>query len=426
MKHSSWMYEWLDGMEIRSEEDLARALAERDWFPYAEQLTSEYDAAEDRLEELDVPAVVAGRSMDLSGLFSCGTPACQIASADRLLTRALHYFDLVVVEGLGPQLFRFEARGGATAHLTKKVYDHALVLLHLRAIGADRYLRFLEKPHAFCDGHYQQHAKELGLPVVTDEGLAKSVIDRMAAEVKTEVIQLEDGRTRYGYRHPWLDLWSVMTASEGGPPSVEEWARRTYVQHCVGEIGDVGLARLARLPLMSTADRVIDLSRQSALRREDSDVDQIGLTLSIPVVAGLAPSELLQLRDEHRDEFQRFRAALVAAIRDQLKRLGNDEDPKTVARAVKRDFIEPELAAIERRMRASRRAMSTKLAQNVSVGAVAVSIGVIANLPLLLSAGVAISAAGSIAHLNKWTDNVQEVQLNDLYFLWRVARQHDH
>lgn len=156
-----------------------------EWVDFAIDLATVFNETPPEVDP-GATTVVAGRQMDLSALFSCRAPSCQIAQADRLLSRAWHYFDSIDVEGLGPRRFLRSVESGGPADVAGDVRAHALVLLHLRAIGAEPYLLFREKPHAFCADHFREHAQEIGLPAALDDEFVRSVIERLAEEVEIE------------------------------------------------------------------------------------------------------------------------------------------------------------------------------------------------------------------------------------------------
>lgn len=332
----------MDGLEIKSEADLERVFRERDWQSYAVELANLTVEADVAQVERGIQAVVAGRQMDLSAQFSCVNAECQIAQADRLLMRAWHYFDSIIVEGLGPRRFLALEKHQSHDETSERLRNHALVLLHLRGVGADPYLVFQEKPHGFCESHFQTHAKEVGLSAAADPDVAGAIIKAIAAEVRIEHFAEQDNRVLYAYTHPLLDMAYIHSVVKGAEPeTATEWAKRTFVAHCVGEIGDVALAREQKLPLMSTADKVVDLSRGAPLSESLASEGDVGLAISVPILQGLTPGDLLHLREEHFDEFTRFRAAMVAAIREQRARVGEDKDPGEVAQAVRQEYLEP-------------------------------------------------------------------------------------
>jgi hypothetical protein len=157
------------------------------------------------------------------------------------------------------------------------------------------------------------------------------------------------------------------------------------------------------------------------------ELGSAGVQLKLPFVEGLQPKDLLALRNDHRDEFECFRRALVAAIREQVTRLSNESDPVVVARAVREELIDPSIADIERKLRGSRRAMGQKLAATVAVGSVVTLVGLLDNMSWLWTAAIAVGTGGSsLVPVHNRIDDVKDIKMNDMYFMFRVKKRHSH
>jgi hypothetical protein len=89
---------------------------------------------------------------------------------------------------------------------------------------------------------------------------------------------------------------------------------------------------------------------------------------------------------------------------------------------VRRDFIDPALADIHRRLEVATRALGRKMAQNALIGAAATSVGFLTGVPLVWGGGIAM-VGSSIRHLNKFAEEEKDVELSDLYFLWRLEKR---
>ena len=97
--------------------------------------------------------------------------------------------------------------------------------------------------------------------------------------------------------------------------------------------------------------------------------------------------------------------------------------PQEVANAVVQEYINPELADIERRLGIARKKLTTKVGAGVALGGSTVTAGAIASIPLVLATGVAAMAT-SLPQVYKYFEDRNEVQLSDLYFLWKARVKH--
>jgi hypothetical protein len=414
-----WLAHWLDEREIRNEEEARKALDSRGEATRVLELAAE--ASQLTPQPQGTRGVVAGSQIDLSGRLSCNHPECLREEVDSLFRRTWHYFDSIVVEGLGPYRFVRSSPREADSHwLREMLLLHVDLLLHLRRIGAEPYLIFQEKPHAFCDNHYRKHAEELGLPATLDDNLAQAIIDHLASGGSWRTRGLPDGRRIYAFQHPDLDLlWSFSGDPDEAEPEKEFAAKVIYVSHTLGMIGDVALAQELVVPLATVTDRFLDIQAAS------SGVDQkeeVALQLDLPVLLGATAQEIIRLREDKLPEFEKFRAALSHAIAERLQR-GPDRDPEKLATEMIAEYIRPNLASIETELKSAQRALARKTAQSIAVGMVLTTVGLVTSMPLLIGTGVT-AAAGSVLHANKYAENKREIELNDLYFLWHAAREH--
>jgi len=83
-----------------------------------------------------------------------------------------------VVEGLDPIVLKENIKSASTpyelTHLLDSAIDQARLVLYLRETGAEKYTIFLGKPHAFCEDHWLEHARELGIQDAFDGGKCRS------------------------------------------------------------------------------------------------------------------------------------------------------------------------------------------------------------------------------------------------------------
>jgi hypothetical protein len=107
--------------------------------------------------------------------------------------------------------------------------------------------------------------------------------------------------------------------------------------------------------------------------------------------------------------------------REQIERIGSTS-PKAIAFAVRSEFIEPELADIERRLRLANRALSAKTGAVFAVGTVVTSVGLIIAAPIVVAGGVAASG-GVVPSILKYVEDKASLETSDLYFLWQASQR---
>lgn len=417
-----WLYDWLERFEVDTDARLDAVLNEESSIALALEMAEEANERDVEVEEAAVGAVVAGRGLDLSGMLTCNGFSCLEAEVDQLFSSVGYYFDEVIVEGLGPGHFLALAQDDVTEArmlVRQHLATHAQILIYLNRIGALPYVNFREKPFAYCDDHFREHASELGLPSALDEELAREVRHLLVNRGTIEARHVRD-YVAYKFTSPMEDGITVFWRKVGDPPvTLQEAAESAFRKHCLAAIGDFALANDLSAPLAATANRILDFAREDVRPLREDDV---ALSLDLPTMSGLGAAELIKLREEDRDQFVTFRRSLTDAIRDQIRRAGEDS-PSRVGQKVVREFVEPALADIDRTLRAASRNFSRKSAQNVGVSAVMTAIGLLGGWPLLIGGGVA-ALSGLAVHANQLSESKKEVELSDVYFLWNAAKKH--
>jgi hypothetical protein len=115
--------------------------------------------------------------------------------------------------------------------------------------------------------------------------------------------------------------------------------------------------------------------------------------------------------------FERFRTSLRLAIRERLENT-QTADSVSVASEIAEDVVEPSLNDIEQRLSAAQSVLEKKSMISVGIGTASATIGLIAGMPLLLPAGVAWALLPG-QHYMKYLEERRDIQLSDMYFLWR-------
>ena len=125
---------------------------------------------------------------------ACPTYNCMRKTIDSTFRRVWHYFDQIVVEGLSPRILAYEVGDQdevAQSRTLLSIRDQARLLLYLREIGADQFVVFSDKTYAFCDEHWLQHAKELGIAATMDESQRRKIAQKLIRTSNFSVEQID-------------------------------------------------------------------------------------------------------------------------------------------------------------------------------------------------------------------------------------------
>lgn len=422
MSESFWMYDWLDERGIRSPADAKRVLARpRGLRSLQAAAQAAADAPRSNVVPLDHTegVIAAGRSMDLSGVLDCMHWECLTRKLDDLFRNVWHYFDEVVVEGPGASRVTRQFERDSTEHVGDRMLHHATALLRLREQGLDKYLIFREKPPE-CTVHYEQHLEEAGLTVALAS--VDDIIEDLVVAGEVRDVSEHDDHWHYEFVHPRLEhtVWETLPAASGWDgggdplPFVARDVLRRFAAHLTS---DVRAARGLQVPLASSVELHEEVLDRTAAGRS---VENVALSLQLPVLQNLTAADLVRLREHEGLQFERFRDALRSAIAERLKSDG--EDPVTVAARVMDEIINPELNMIEAKLGESQRSLSLKSGLQLGVGAATTTVGLLAALPPVVATGLGISAA-SVVHGSKYFDDKKEVRLSEMYFLWHAEHR---
>jgi hypothetical protein len=278
-------------------------------------------------------------------------------------------------------------------------------------------LLFRQKPPA-CVLHYKQHLGETNLDGLLDN--ASWLIDQLAEQGELVEIRQHDDHWHYTFVHPMLEhtQWGSFGLEEGSTNpatdpnrAVAEAVFKEYSAHLVS---DVRTAKYLTSPLaasVSLHSEVLDQPRAEATEAE------VALELSLPVLEGVPAAELLKVRRDEALSFERFRHSLRAAIQERLSNVQGGSSAE-VASSVAEEVINPALNDIQQRLGAAQELLAKKSAVSLGLGAISTTIGLIAGMPLLLPAGVAWGLLPG-QHYMKYLEEKRDIQLSDMYFLWR-------
>ena len=142
----------------------------------------------------------------------------------------------------------------------------------------------------------------------------------------------------------------------------------------------------------------------------------------LPIIQNLHLKNVIRLRQEEAEAFNKYRIALNRAVLEQKKTINVTDWQK-----IYDDIIYPELNNLDMKMTQIRtgrlnRIFGTMLI--VGTALVANTYGDVINSKLFSNIGTAVGTAG----INYLIDNVStkkaELQTNDYFFLWRLKKAH--
>jgi hypothetical protein len=326
----------------------------------------------------------------------------------------------VIVQGLQPRPFIEFFRDKHTQPiglLLLKLYVGQT--LYLQRQGALKHIVFRERHSSFdaYNAFAPTFAEKLGLDLCLQNIVKNPHVDDLEKRGEFSLVHDLYRGSLYVFKHPDLaHEWPVPIAGQNAKPNKRSVATIVYLQHYGALLADTAQASELGVPLIAPPDPLLTPRKPGTTEAVDNHV----AALELPFMRGVPVERVLKLREEYAEEFDRFKYALRQAISEELAKSDASVDIQ-VSMKIRDEYITPALVDIDRRLRAAKRSMSIKVAQNVSIGLMAAGIGLVAGLPLLVSAGVA-GAAASVTHLNRLVDERKDLSLSDLYFLWRVRR----
>lgn len=425
MQESHWLYNWMDEYGVVESESVPKLFDSG----VAVQRLYEYAVADGEAGWVQPPNdadLIAGHNMDLSAHMSCLHHECLSREFDKLFSRVWHYFDKVVIEGPSSTMYANKIAGTPKSERQRLIYEvkeAVETMIHLRRLGVTDYLVFRRKPFQFCEHHLEVHAQEIGitLPGLKEgEPTDQTILDRILEG--SEVWISKDPQRHvwyYSYRGPGMDDSIGGGIKQKKKPRRGQVAEDLYRRAALGLVGDTLMSKKFALPLAMSSTILPEWtgSHPSAVESEAA------LRIELPVLKGVDAGTLLKYREDNWPEYERFRAALREGIREQARQLGSS-DPATVAKAVMSDYIQPELAAIERGFKSARSALGSKFTAVGAIGTTVLVVGLIAAAPVVIGAGVAAGGA-VIPSITKYFDDRATVRNSDLYFLWDASRRFD-
>jgi hypothetical protein len=422
-----WLLEWMQSNELKEPCDVERLLSERYIIAKLGELA---DSANQQVGDIlrTNNAIIGGRGLDLSAEPTGAGADELVQEVDRIFGTVWHYFDEIVVEGFAPRRFMLMCRDGRYDLAKECVLTHCRLLLHLNAIGALDSVVFHQKPDP-CTQHGNDNA------VLNEAGLARILDDELNIVVELERGELIAGEFHHGpsyerhfhyeYEHPLIGRHSGTLAI---PYAEEELIKRAIAQdlfllYAENLAADVATSRVLSAPL------AVSLPLHEALLGGITDrlssnkhADEVAIELGLPILHGITARDLIKIRNDEADAFERFRSGLRAAINERVQRMDSADDATRIAAAIVDEFIVPGLHDIDQRLEVARKVLSRKSTVNIAVGTVAVIAGLLAGIPLLLPAGIAVGLAAPGVHYTKFLEEKGQLELSDMYFLWNLQQ----
>ena len=342
---------------------------------------------------------------------------------DVLFKRVWHYFDQVAIVGPSPTRILVDfAHDEQTA--IYRIVEYVDLLLYLRESGADDLMVFIDKPVPNDENDLESYLADLGLSEVANT--AHQLVEQIASEysVTTEV---DEGRKYLRLSHPWWDssqMFDVARAHELGDDLLHVAASNVVQMNLYMGVSDLASAKMHRLPLATSAALQDELIHRAP--NSDTDAASVAFDLDLPYLGGISTRELLRLRDDERSSFEQFRSSIRDAVRERVA-AGEVDDPAGLAQEILEDVVQPDIAKINNRLISAQRSWSRKTGTQVLIGSVATTVGLLVAAPVAIGAGIATMIASAVVPGLKYFDDRQQIELEDMYFLWRLSdRDRDH
>jgi len=418
-----WLLRWMDEKSVRSQRDVERIMAQPETLEHLYQY-----ALAAHVEQAQKPSkpnpIVGARGLDLSGELTGADSEDLINESEQLFNQVWHYFDQIVVEGFAPRRYILMYEDEELDLCKNRIIAHSNLLLHLKEIGALDSLVFRQKPNPCVQhGHDVALLDEAGLDRIRQEG--STLIDQLSQGELTDVAD-HGSHLHYEYFHPLLgqrigELWNdKYYAVEAGDSDAlkRSIAAIEFEYQADFMAADAFEARILSAPLAVATPLHHSILDKTA---SPSVIDDVAIKLSLPILEGISARDLIQLRREEGAAFERFRIALRTAIKERVD-ASEAAAPHQVANEIIDDILRPAVWDIGQRLHVARKALARKSAVNVAVSAAAVMIGLRAGIPLLLPAGITAGLGAPTVHYTKHLDTTSEIELSDMYFLWKLQK----
>ncbi|WBB48418.1 hypothetical protein O3597_25580 [Verrucosispora sp. WMMA2044] len=416
-----WLFHWIDEYEATSQTAIENRLRNPNAFRRLAELVENHRTTDYSNVPLSNTAV-AGPWLDPGAAFLCHGISCRSKHLNLNFGRVLHYFDFVMIEGPSADVYRNTVRAalktGQFDRLALRLFEDIQFLQETRRIGLDKHLVFADKLCS-CRPHLLESAEEVGGQKLIDD----DNLDQLARQIGREggvKIRRHGPNEWFGViTHPNFVGSSGHIFRQPVKPERHEVARWLLDRLVHSAIYDAATAKRLGAPLVSLAPAPLldPVNKPGKL-----SVDDVGARIRIPSLEGLPLKDLISLRDHEADHFEKYRAVLREAIAETIEKSETDS-PERVAEQVWQTKIKPAIADINRKMAANQRSLTAKFVAAATVGAVTGAVGAVTGLPWLVGVGLA-AASTPLPQYFKAREERQKIEVEDMYFLWKVAQHH--
>jgi hypothetical protein len=422
-----WLLRWIDGLDIRSVRDVETAISDDSNFQDLASIATEARTSPGEDTRTNNP-VVGGRGIDLSGELIAANEYELIEEVDKAFGRTWHYFDEVVVEGLTARRFTKMLADGNYDLARERARAHCILLLHLRKISALDNVVFRQKPDpCLFHGNDMEALEAAGLRKILDD--RPSVVQRLAEDGTLHDVEdhyIHGEHFHYVFEHPLVGVRAGHIA--GSPACRDEDELKQMISDDIFNLyagyaaADAAMASEISAPLATSSpmlESILDAD-EGADAATGSVGGKVAVEIGLPILDGVPAADLIKIREDEADAFERFRAALRAAINEAVRSDIHSTKPHGISANIIEETLVPALHDIDQRLHVAQKVLHRKSAMNVSVGAALVAVGLIAGIPLLLPAGFAMGTAVPGVNFGKYLDDKGQVELSDLYFIWKL------
>jgi hypothetical protein len=301
----------------------------------------------------------------------------------------------------------------------QQLLPHIEVALHVRDIGADDVLIFVDRP-VLCLEHADQFAGEIGLV-----GHFTQVVEQLTGVFyeghRLHTVKEMDGSSVAIFRHPLLDVEELLSAvAVESLPTNHEIFGRKLAYNIAHSLTASTFLSAAMAKLQSAALGQLTVVEPATLRRFAHSItpEDVAINLSLPVLKSVPIKEVLNFRKHEAADFHAFRSALRTAIRERIYALPG-ADAEQVANSVYEDVLEPMLINLDRKAKKAVDLLGKMSIGSAALGAALTTVGLLTLAPVAI-AGVTIGAGGLLTSYHGWLKDRREIELADLHFLWQL------
>jgi hypothetical protein len=419
-----WLYDWIEDAGVVDLDGANKALDDDRLVGRLRDYATNYHSCNSR-PGADQNSILAGTGLDLTGNLGCYAPEWRGREVDHLFEKGWIYFDNIVVGDATTPAIVHSWDALSEPMRRREALGQIAVALRLHAIGADELVTFNPKPRPSIKKRAGRHETDILARVA--QRLAPRLVESVARDASIVFNSTaEDHEPNYRLDHPiflhtqWgriddgLDLADEDEARSRAVLQVLE--RYTYELIC-----DLEAARAASLPIGSTND--VHTQMMPGIRPQGM-VEECAFEITLPLLQNVPVHELLALRRDEADHFERLRIALRRAIQRKLD--SGERDREAVARAIRTDIIEPELNHIRSELGAAKRLLQKRAARDAIIGGAITTFGFVFGMGAASLLGLLAPAALSGRTVDDYWGSQRDVEMKDLYFLWKADDRAHH